>query len=129
MIRRTSEGRGIIPAAQRADRYARRVDVAAAREINKIPAVRHSTDASILRAAGVSVRLAPSHSPCSLAQRRLASGGDLACGYSASYGAGTTAEQRAGAGSQAGCTADRGTAAGTEQTAGYRARAGRAATS
>jgi hypothetical protein len=44
----------LIPAAQRADWYARRVGVAAARENNMIPAVRHSTRRSIVRAAGIS---------------------------------------------------------------------------
>ena|SRR6185437_6579066 len=44
-----------IPAARRADWYARRVGVAAAREINEIPAARQSNDESRVRAAGISV--------------------------------------------------------------------------
>src|SRR6185437_15578900 len=43
----------VIPAARRADWYARRVGVAAAREINVIPAARQSTDESRVRAAGI----------------------------------------------------------------------------
>ncbi len=43
----------IIPAARRADWYARRVGVAAAREIDKIPAARRSPEESRLRAAGI----------------------------------------------------------------------------
>src|SRR6185437_3475547 len=45
--------RSVIPAARRADWYARRVGVAAAREINEIPAARQSTDESRVRAAGI----------------------------------------------------------------------------
>src|SRR6185437_5057488 len=44
----------LIPAARRADWYARRVGVAAAREINEIPAARQATDESRVRAAGMS---------------------------------------------------------------------------
>jgi len=51
---------GMIPAARRADWYARRVAqgvrFAAAREINDIPAARQSTDESRLRAAGMTRR-------------------------------------------------------------------------
>src|SRR6185312_9105529 len=43
----------MIPSARRADWYARRVGVAAAREINVIPAARQSTNESRLRAAGM----------------------------------------------------------------------------
>ena len=43
----------LIPAARRADWYARRVGVAAARKINKIPAARRPTNESRLRAAGM----------------------------------------------------------------------------
>ena len=43
----------LIPAARRADWYARRVGVAAAREINEIPAARRPTDESRLRGAGI----------------------------------------------------------------------------
>src|SRR6185312_14075452 len=46
-------GTRLIPAARRADWYARRVGVAAAREIKEIPAARQSTDESSVRAAGV----------------------------------------------------------------------------
>src|SRR6185437_16013304 len=46
----------VIPAARRADWYARRVGVAAAREINEIPAARQSNDESRVRAAGISLR-------------------------------------------------------------------------
>src|SRR6185312_11321960 len=52
-LRRIPPYRGVIPAARRADWYARRVGVAAAREINEIPAARQSTDESRVRAAGV----------------------------------------------------------------------------
>src|SRR5579871_3078922 len=45
---------GIIPAARRVDRYARRVGVAAAREINNIPARRPSDEESMSRRAGIS---------------------------------------------------------------------------
>jgi hypothetical protein len=45
--------RRLIPAAQGADWYARRVGVAAARDINTMPAARHSTRRSIVRAAGI----------------------------------------------------------------------------
>src|SRR6185437_7441694 len=47
----------VIPAARRADWYARRVGVAAAREINEIPAARQSTDGSRVRAAGISEQI------------------------------------------------------------------------
>lgn len=43
----------VIPTARRADWYARRVGVAAAREINEIPAARPPTEESRLRAAGI----------------------------------------------------------------------------
>ena len=48
-----SEGQinAVIPAARRADWYARRVGVAAAREIKKIPAARRPTNESRFRAA------------------------------------------------------------------------------
>jgi hypothetical protein len=45
------------PIARRADWYARRVGVAAARKINTIPAARHSMEESMPRAAGVKVDL------------------------------------------------------------------------
>jgi hypothetical protein len=45
--------KGIIPVSAGADWYARRVGVAAAREINKIPAGRLSNEESIFRPAGI----------------------------------------------------------------------------
>ena len=45
--------RYMIPAARRADWCARRVGVAAAREINEIPAARRPTEESRFRAAGM----------------------------------------------------------------------------
>src|SRR6185437_3807402 len=51
--RRHLSVRILIPAARRAGWYARRVGVAAAREINEIPAARQSTDESRVRAAGM----------------------------------------------------------------------------
>jgi hypothetical protein len=47
--------RNVIPAARRADWYARGVGGAAAREIKKIPAARPLIEESMFRAAGISL--------------------------------------------------------------------------
>jgi hypothetical protein len=52
--KRTVRFCNIIPAARRADWYARRVGVAAAREINEIPAARRPTNPPTPRATGIS---------------------------------------------------------------------------
>jgi FMN phosphatase YigB (HAD superfamily) len=63
----------VMPAARRADWYARRVGVAAAREINKIPAARRPAGESRLRAAGIRMAGAAGcqavHLPCPNAVR------------------------------------------------------------
>src|SRR6185312_9668334 len=63
-LQRKDQRADIIPSARRADWYARRVGVAAAREINEIPAAQQSTDESRVRAAGIR-RFTRMHADCS----------------------------------------------------------------
>jgi hypothetical protein len=62
--RRTGERR-VIPISVNADWYARRVGVAAAREINKIPARRPSTEESVLRRVGITTPMRVARPPAS----------------------------------------------------------------